>query len=246
MRGLFGSSREAHFRVEFAPKAPLRINSLKKHGENRRKSRRKWRKMALFRGPKPPFFRAPRRLHSIATRASARPYVHGAWLLRAASDAPNRQWGAIFRGPGHETIDLGRGDLTIAPIFRAVEASRALAAPSASLGFVVSSVWDPSSTPSFVHIISVRDAGGGTDVRRKRFLRWYRSGGPRGAGERHARSSIDAIDPIGAIDFMRASVSNYGIYGSEPVCSPESRAHRSHDEGRALPIRSELATAQPT
>ena len=74
-------------------------------------------------------------------------------------------------------------------------------------------------------------------MRRKRFLRWYRSGGPRGAGERHARSSIDAIDSIGAIDFMRASASNFGIYGSEPVCSPESRAHRSHDEG--------LRTADP-
>ena len=44
-----------------------------------------------------------------------------------------------------------------------------------------------------------------------------------GAGERLARSSIDAIDPIDAIDFMRASASDLGIYGSEPVCGPESR-----------------------
>ena len=51
----------------------------------------KWRFMALFRRPKAPFCRAPSRLRSIATRASARPYVHGARLPRAASGAPNRQ-----------------------------------------------------------------------------------------------------------------------------------------------------------
>ncbi len=93
-------SRRAHFQVVFAPKAPFRISSLKKHGQNRRESGGKWRFMALFRGAKAPFLRAPSRLHPIATRTPARLCVHRERLPRAASGAPKRQWGAIFEGPG--------------------------------------------------------------------------------------------------------------------------------------------------
>jgi hypothetical protein len=70
------SSRQARFEVAFAPKAPLRPSSLKKHGENRRKSGGKWRRMALFRGSRAPFRLALGRSRSVATLAPVRSYIH--------------------------------------------------------------------------------------------------------------------------------------------------------------------------
>jgi hypothetical protein len=116
------SSSEASFEVAFAPNCALKGKLAEKHGENRRKSGGERRKMALFRAPKAPFRGAPSRLPSIATGPFARPYVHGVRPPRAAYGPPSRQWGAIFRGPGHETTYVGRVNLTIAPILsRALE-----------------------------------------------------------------------------------------------------------------------------
>ena len=110
MRGLFANSSEAHFEVAFAPESAIPNKLVEK---TRGKSTKKWRKMALYGA-----FSRGKSAISAVLRAdcarlqharAARLYVHGAWLPRAASDAPNRQWGAIFRGPGHETTYVGHG-----------------------------------------------------------------------------------------------------------------------------------------
>jgi hypothetical protein len=116
VRSLTGPSSLAHTcrltiasaisRSHSRPNCALKAQAREK---TRGKSTKKWRRMALFRGAKAPFCGAPSRLHSIATRPPARPYVHGARLPRAASGPPNLPWGAIFRRPGHETTYVGRG-----------------------------------------------------------------------------------------------------------------------------------------
>jgi len=95
-------SRAALFGVEFAPNCTLIGTLWEKPGENRQKRGGKWRQMALFRGSKAPFRRARSRLRWIASRQSARPYVCGVRLPRAATGPTNRRWSAIFHRLGHE------------------------------------------------------------------------------------------------------------------------------------------------
>jgi hypothetical protein len=92
----------------------------------------KWRKLALFRRPKAPFFGAPSRLRSIATHASARLYVHGVRLPHGASDAPFLRWSAIFHRPGHETtcVRQGRFDDCADFVARLGRPARSQAVPS--------------------------------------------------------------------------------------------------------------------
>jgi hypothetical protein len=86
--------------------APSRASSLKKHGENRRKSGGEWRP---FRLPKAPFRRPSSRLYSVATLVYARPYDCSGRLSRAAFWPPDRHLGADFRAPRHETTYVGQG-----------------------------------------------------------------------------------------------------------------------------------------
>ena len=48
----------------------------------------------------------------------------------AVPGPPDRQWSAIFRGPGHETTYVGRVKLTIEPILSRVAAWAFFAVPS--------------------------------------------------------------------------------------------------------------------
>ena len=101
-RSLFGrGSKPALFGADFAPFRALMKKLAKKPAENRQKSEGKWRQMALFRGSKAPFCRARSRRPWIATRQSARPYVCGVRLRRAASSPGNRLWSAIFHERAH-------------------------------------------------------------------------------------------------------------------------------------------------
>jgi hypothetical protein len=99
--------------------------------------------MAPCRGPKAPFRRGPSRLHSIATRPSAIPYVYDAWLLHAASGPLCAERGAIFRGPGHETTHVGRGVLRVAPVLPRVERPPRSSA-TGTCGFTVGRIGNPS------------------------------------------------------------------------------------------------------
>ena len=93
--------KPALFGAAFAPVCTLMRKRAEKPGENRQNREGKWRQMALFRGSKAPFRRARSQRRQIATRQSARPYVCGVRLRRAASGPGNRRWSAIFHGRGH-------------------------------------------------------------------------------------------------------------------------------------------------
>jgi hypothetical protein len=56
------------FEASFAPIRELPEKGADKHGENREKRAEKWRKVAVFRGPRSPFCRGRRRRRENVTR----------------------------------------------------------------------------------------------------------------------------------------------------------------------------------
>jgi hypothetical protein len=87
-------------------------------GQNPRKNHerivKKWREMALFRGPEAPFRPARSRSRSSTSHSFSRLYIGGTRLARPAKSPKNRVYGAIFESSEVQTDDsavAGRGPI---------------------------------------------------------------------------------------------------------------------------------------